>query len=84
MPGNKEGLINYLNNLKVIKSQEVEQNEIFNKILDKTIREIYEEYLNSEEFKVEEINRLKEKKMRDEYIESYISLARYLVKYYSE
>ena len=84
LPGNKEGLINYLNNLKVIKSQEVEQNEIFNKILDKTIREIYEEYLNSEEFKVEEINRLKEKKMRDEYIESYISLARYLVKYYSE
>jgi hypothetical protein len=55
LPGNKEGLINYLNNLKVIKSQEVEQNEIFNKILDKTIREIYEEYLNSEELKLKKL-----------------------------
>ena len=84
LPENKEGLNNYLNNLKVIKSEEVEENEVFNKILNKTIRELYEEYLNSEEFKVEEINRLKEKKMKDEYIERYISLARYLVAFFTQ
>ena len=32
LPENKEGLNNYLNNLKVIKSEEVEENEVFNKI----------------------------------------------------
>ena len=84
LPENKEGLNNYLNNLKVIKSEEVEENEVFNKILNKTIRELYEEYLNSEEFKVEEINRLKEKKMKDEYIERYISLARYLIAFFTQ
>ena len=84
LPENKEGLNNYLNNLKVIKSEEVEENEVFNKILNKTIRELYEEYLNSEEFKVEEINRLKEKKMKDEYIERYTSLARYLVAFFTQ
>ena len=84
LPENKEGLNNYLNNLKVIKSEEVEENEVFNKILNKTIRELYEEYLNSEEFKVEEINRLKEKKMKDEYIERYISLARYLIAFFNQ
>ena len=84
LPENKEGLNNYLNNLKVIKSEEVEENEVFNKILNKTIRELFEEYLNSEEFKVEEINRLKEKKMKDEYIERYISLARYLIAFFTQ
>ena len=84
LPENEEGLNNYLYNLKVIKSEEVEENDEFKKILNKTIRELYEEYINSEEFKVEEINRLKEKKMKDEYIERYISLARYLITFFTQ
>ena len=84
LPENKEGLNNFLNNLKVIKSEEVEENEEFRKILNKTIKELYEEYINSDEFKVDEINRLKEKKMKDEYIERYISLARYLIAFFTQ
>ena len=84
LPENEEGLNNYLYNLKVIKSEEVEENDEFKKILNKTIRELYEEYINSKEFKVEEINRLKEKKMKDEYIERYISLARYLITFFTQ
>ena len=78
---NKEGLNNYLNNLKVIEKEEVKNKE-FKKILNKPIRELYEEYLNSDEFKVIEINRLKEKKMEDEYIEKYIIIARYLISFF--
>jgi len=84
LPENEEGLNNFLNNLKVIKSEEVEENEEFRKILNKTIKELYEEYINSDEFKVDEINRLKEKKMKDEYIERYISLARYLIAFFTQ
>ena len=84
LPENEEGLNNYLYNLKVIKSEEVEENDEFKKILNKTIRKLYEEYINSEEFKVEEINRLKEKKMKDEYIERYITLARYLITFFTQ
>ena len=84
LPENKEGLNNFLNNLKVIKSEEIEENEEFSKILNKTIKELYEEYINSDEFKVDEINRLKEKKMKDEYIERYISLARYLIAFFTQ
>ena len=84
LPENKEGLNNFLNNLKVIKSEEIEENDEFKKILNKTIKELYEEYINSDEFKVDEINRLKEKKMKDEYIERYISLARYLIAFFTQ
>ena len=50
--------------------------------MNKPIRELYEEYINSDEFKIIEINRLKEKKMEDEYIEKYIIIARYLISFF--
>ena len=81
---NKKGLINYEHNLKVILSGEIKKNEEIKKILNKTISELYEEYINSDEFNINEITRLKEKKMRDDYIKNYKYLAKHLLEYLSQ
>ena len=80
----KEGLFKYEFNLKVIQSEEIEKNEEFQKILNKKFSELYTEYINSDEFNIDEINRLKEKKMGDEYINRYKYLAKNLVEYFSQ
>ena len=80
----KEGLRNYLNNLKVVQNEEIKENIELKIIFNKTIYELYEEYINSEEFNIIEINRLKEKKMQDEYIKRYINLARYLILFFTQ
>ena len=80
----KEGLFKYELNLKVIQSEEIEKNEEFQKILNKKFSELYTEYINSDEFNIDEINRLKEKKMGDEYINRYKYLAKNLVEYFSQ
>ena len=80
----KEGLFKYELNLKVIHSEEIEKNEEFQKILNKKFSELYTEYINSDEFNIDEINRLKEKKMGDEYINRYKYLAKNLVEYFSQ
>ena len=77
----KDFSIVYENNLKIIK--QVKKNEVFKNILNKTICELYEEYINSEEFKINEINRLKYiKKEKDEYISIYKYLAYNLIKFF--
>jgi hypothetical protein len=75
------GFNNYSHNLKVVQSEEIKENEEFKKILDKTIRELYEEYINSDEFKIGEINGLRKKEMTDEYIERYIYLANHFTEF---
>ena len=80
----KEGLFKYEFNLKVIQSEEIEKNEEFQKILNKKFSELYTEYINSDEFNIDEINRLKEKKMGDEYINRYKYLAKNLIEYFSQ
>jgi len=80
----KEGLYNYLNNLKVVQNEEIKENRELEIIFNKTINELYEEYINSEEFNIIEINRLKEKKMQDDYIKRYINLARYLILFFTQ
>ena len=70
----KEGFRNYLNNLKVVQNEEIKENEELKIIFNKTVNELYEEYINSDEFNIIEINRLKEKKMQDDYIKRYIKL----------
>ena len=77
-------LNNYYHNLKVIKSKEVQENFELKAILNKTYSELFEEYLNSKEFKVDEINRLKENKMENSYIERYIYLAKHLIEFFSD
>ena len=80
----KEGLFKYELNLKVIQSEEIKENEELQKILNKKFSELYTEYINSDEFNIDEINRLKEKKMGDEYINRYKYLAKNLVEYFSQ
>ena len=80
----KESLYNYLNNLKVVQNEEIKENIELKIIFNKTIYELYEEYINSEEFNIIEINRLKEKKMQDDYIKRYINLARYLILFFTQ
>ena len=80
----KEGLRNYSQNLKVVQSEEISENKELKIIFNKTINELYEEYINSDEFNIIEINRLKEKKMQDDYIKRYINLARYLILFFTQ
>ena len=81
---NEKGLENYLHNLEVIKSKEVKENEIFNNILNKTFCELYEEYLNSDEFRIDELSRIKQNIMQDDYIRRYKDIAKNLIKFFSK
>ena len=55
----EEPLYNY-HDLKVVRKEEIKNNNLMRKILDMKYYQLYEEYLNSDEF-IEEINRLKKK-----------------------
>ena len=79
----EEGLSKYKHNLKMVQSEEIKENEEFKKILNKTFSELYTEYINSDEFN-NEINRLKEKKMGDDYVNRYKYLAKHLIEYFSQ
>ena len=81
---NEEGLFKYEHNLKMVQSEEIMENEEFKKILNKTFRELYTEYINSDEFNIDEINRLQEKKMGDEYISRYKYLAKNFIEFLSQ
>ena len=81
---NEKGLDNYLHNLRVIQSEEIKENEEFKKILGKTFRELYEEYINSDEFKIGEIGRLKKHKMKDDYIKKYVYYSRELIEFFNQ
>ena len=80
----KSGLNNYLHNLKVLQSEDIKENEEFKIILKKTVSELYEDYLNSDEFKIGEINRLKKKNSNDDYINSYIYFSKHLIEFFSK
>ena len=68
---------NYYHNLDVIQDNEVKNSLEFQKILNKTIRQLYKEYINSDAFKINEMNRLKYiKKEDDDYIKTYKKLAK--------
>ena len=79
----KNSLYNYYNNDKLLEIKEIIEIREIKNILNKTIRELYMEYLNSEEFIIDEINRLKEKKMNDDYINRYIYIANHLIEFFS-
>ena len=68
----------------MVQSEEIMENEEFKKILNKTFRELYTEYINSDEFNIDEINRLQEKKMGDEYINRYKYLAKNFIEFLSQ
>lgn len=71
----------FWHNYNLVKSEEIKENEEFKKVLNKTFRDLYKEYVNSENFEDEEINRLNKKKTEEEDIESYIKFAKRLIEY---
>ena len=81
----EDGLCKYRHNLKVVKSEEVKNNEKLQEILNKTFRQLYEDYINSDNFKVDEINRLKKNNEEDNYyyIEKYKITAKNLINFFS-
>ena len=74
----------YSNNLKVIENKVIKDNIELERILNKKCSEVFEEYVHSEEFQVKEIERLKEKKMTDDYIENYINVAKHYIEYFNK
>jgi hypothetical protein len=77
-------LNSYYFNLKLINSKEIQENKELKNIFNLTLFNIFEEYLNSNEFLIEEVNRLKDKKMDDLYIQRYIILAKNYLKFIHE
>ena len=80
---NEDGLRKYKHNLNVVKSEEVKNNEKLQEILNKTFRRLYEDYINSDDFKVDEINRLK-KNNDEDYIEKFKITAKNLISFFSQ
>jgi len=76
------GKAKFLHNLKTVQNEEIKKSEVMQKILNKTFRELYEEYINSDEFKIDEIKRLKKTNV-DEYIKKYKDLAENLIEFFS-
>jgi hypothetical protein len=80
-----EDLIKYRHNLDVINDEEIQGNAEIKNILNKKYYEIYEDYINSKEFKVDEINRLKKNNSEeadDEYLKKFISLAQHFLEFF--
>ena len=80
----KDGLAKYKHNSNVVESDEIKNNEKIQNILNKTFQQLYEDYINSDEFEVNEINRLKRnKKQDDDYIKRYKMIAKNLINFFS-
>jgi len=78
-------LTNYFHNLKVLEKIKKDKNQELEAIFEKKYLELFKEYLNSKEFKIEEINRLKnivkKQKKDDYYIEKYKYLANHFIEF---
>ena len=70
--------------MNITKSQEAKEIKSLQEMLNKTFAELFEEYLDSKEFKVDEINRLKRKGMTKDYINRYVRVAKNFIKFFSE
>ena len=74
-------LKSYKHNFNLVKSIEIQENKELKNILNKKLYLIFEEYINSKEFLIDEINRLKNKKMDNEYIKRYIYLTKHFIEF---
>ena len=81
---NEIELNSYCYNLKLINSKEIQENKELKNILNLKLLNIFEEYINSKEFNIDEIKRLKSKNMKDSYIKRYIHLAKNFIKFITE
>jgi len=75
-------LNNYYHNLNVLKNKQIKENEEMKTIINKTYIDLFTEYINSDEFKTGEINRLREKNMKESYIEDYKFVANGMMDFY--
>lgn len=85
----KNNSANYYHNSKILEQIKIEAIPELNNILNKKYSEIFEEYVNSEEFNVREIERLKNSKNQkqkkdDYYIEKYKYLAMHYIEFCSK
>ena len=80
----EKNLNNYYHNLKVIEQLKLEENPELYIILNKKYKDLFDEYINSDEFKIKEINRLKETNKDDNYIEKYIYLSKNFIEFCSK
>ena len=77
-------LSNYNHNIKVVENKEVKKIGELKKILNKTFRELFEEFINSKEFNIDEINRLRNNNLDNIYIERYIYQSKHFIEYFAE
>ena len=80
----EKNLNNYYHNLKVIEQLKLEENPELDIILNKKYKDLFDEYINSDEFKIKEINRLKETNKDDNYIAKYIYLSKNFIEFCSQ
>ena len=78
-------LYQYENNLEIVNLIKKDQNSALNEMLNKKFSELFEEYLNSDEFKIGEIQRLLNatKPKSVNYIQKYKYLAKNLIKFFA-
>ena len=74
----------YYKNLKLVNSKEIQENKELKNILNLKLIKIFQEYINSKEFNIDEINRLKIKNMKDSYFKRYIYLAQNFIQFITE
>ena len=75
-------LNNFHHNYLVIEKKEIKENIELKKIFNKKYIELFKEYINSKEFKIDEINRLR-KKFEKSYIERYIYLSKSFIEFFA-
>lgn len=73
---------NYEHNINTLSSLEKAKNGELKIILNTCLKDLFEAYINSDEFKKEEINRLRKKNMNDWYINRYINLSKNFLKFH--
>ena len=69
-------------NSNVLKNKQIQESKEMNSIIEKTYIELFEEYIKSDEFKTDEINRLRKKKMEESYIDDYIFIANHMMEFF--
>ena len=77
-------LYQYENNLEIVNSIKKDQNSDLNEMLNKKYSKLFEEYLNSDDFKIAEIERLRNKQKSILYIKKYEYLAKNLIKFFAK
>ena len=81
---NEKDLNNYHCNLKVLENKETKEIQELKEILNKKFCELFDEYINSKEFNIDEIKRLKNNNMDNIYIERYIYQSKHFIEYFSD